>query len=227
MAAVISPHLDKPVTNVTVNASTEVLATTDYGNVSKEGPFGNPVSPVKIAYVVGMHPWENYTHEAAVKTVKKLDKSLNYSYYIYYISVPGGIDADYDAGRMNGQVLAQEYVLPDIEKNSFQLVMDIHSNKGGEDFYEVKWFIDVAYPDEPTQKIADQLLIKIPGLTTYDPPLASSPEYFAIPLIQGGTPTIIYEGYAYDSPETMLATAERVLRAVDGLKFENNLTQLT
>lgn len=222
----ISPYFHSPTTNVSVNASTEVLATTENGNVTKEGPFGNPTSPVKVAYIVGVHPWEQYSHDAAVAAIKKEDKSLRYQYYIYHIYVPGGINSDYDTGRMDGQVLAENYVVPDILKGSYQLVMDIHSNKGGEDYYEVSWFLNVPYPDERTQKIADQLKGKIPGITFYDPPLASSPYYVTIPIIKQGVPAIIYEAYAYDSPDTRLALAEQVLKAVDSLNFDYDTSKL-
>lgn len=226
VAPLISPYLDSPVTNVSVNASTEVLATTSYGNVTKEGPFGNPTSPVKIAYIVGVHPWEQYSHDAAVQSVKKLDKSLKYNYYIYHINVPGGIDADYETGRMDGQILAEQYVVPDILHNNYQLVLDIHSNKGGEDFYTVNWFLNVPYPDESTNRIAQELQGKIPGIVFYEPPLASSPYYVTIPIIKNGTPAIIYEAYAYDPPETRLELAEKVLRAVDSIDFNYSVSQL-
>ena len=221
----ISPNMDSPVTNISVNSYNEVLAETEYGNVTKEGPFGNASSPVKIAYIVGVHPWEQYSHDAAVQAVRKNSKSLKYTYYIYHITVPGGIDTDYETGRMEGQVLAEQYVVPDIEKSNYQLVLDIHSNKGGEDFYEINWFINVPTNDTKTSQIAQQLMERIPGLVQYDPPLASSPYYVTIPIIKNGTPAIIYEAYAYDPPETRLALAERFLHAVDSLPFKYPVEQ--
>lgn len=225
-APLIFPYFDSPHTNVSVNASTAVLATTDYGNVTKEGPFGNPTSPVKIAYIVGVHPWEQYAHDAAVAAIKKEDKSLRYQYYIYHVYVPGGIDSDYETGRMEGQLLGENYVVPDILNNSYNLVMDIHSNKGEEDYYEVSWFLDVPYPEAHTQKIADQLKDKIPGITFYDPPIATSPYYVTIPIIQKGTPAIVYEAYAYDSPDTRQTNAINLLKAIDSLKFDSDNSKL-
>lgn len=225
IASVISPYLDSPQTNVTVEPYTEVLGKTDYGSVTKEGPYGNATSTVKVAFLVGVHPWEQYAHEAAVKSIKKYDKSLKYCYYIYQINVTGGIDTDYATGRMSGQILAEKYVLPDIEKNDYQLVMDIHSNYGDKDFYSANWFINVPYNDEHTNKIAQELLEKIPGLVSYDPPLSTSPYYVTIPLIKAGTPAIIYEAYAYDSPETRQNLADKLLMAVDNLQLKTPVSQ--
>jgi hypothetical protein len=224
-ASLISPYLDSPVTNITVEPYREVMAETENGNVTKEGPFGNATSPVKIAYIVGVHPWEQYSHDAAVDAVRKNSKSLKYQYYIYKITVPGGIDTDYETGRMEGQVLAEQYVVPDILKSNYQLAVDIHSNKGGEDFYEINWFISVPYNETKSNQYAQELQSRIPGLALYNPPLASSPYYVTIPIIQNGTPAIIYEAYAYDPPETRLALAEKFLRAIDSLPFKYSVEQ--
>ena len=221
----VSPYLDSPVTNISVNPSSEVLAETGTGNVTKEGPFGNASSPVKIAYIVGVHPWEVYSHDAAAAAVKKNSKSLKYKYYIYNVSVVGGIDSDYETGRMDGQLLAQQYVVPDILKNDYQLAVDIHSNKGEEDFYDISWFLNVPYNDTRTNQIAQELVEKIPGMVLYDPPISSSPYYVTIPLIENGTPAIIYEASAYDPPETRLALAEELLRAIDSLPLKYPVNQ--
>lgn len=226
ISSLVSPFLDSPVTNVSVKPYSQVLAETSNGNVTKEGPYGNSSSPVKIAYIIGQHPWEQYSHEVAEKAVKNHSNSLRYCYYIYKISVPGGIDADYETGRIDGQILARDYVVPDILQNDFQLVMDIHSNKGGEDFYDVNWFINVPTNDARTNELAQELKGKIPGLELYDPPISSSPYYITIPLIKNGTPAIIYEAYAYDSPQTRQELADKLLLAVDSLDIKYPIEQL-
>jgi hypothetical protein len=210
------PYLFSPETNETVKPTTEVLATTDYGNVTREGPYGNASSPVKVAYIVGVHPLEHVSHEDAVKAVKKLDKSLRYCYYIYQVNVTGGVNAGYETGRVNGQLLALRHVVPDILENNYQLALDIHSNKGRDDYYAVSWFLFVPYNDSHTNIIAQELRDKIPGIGDYDPPIASSPEYVTVPLIRNGTPAILYEAYEYDSPEIGQDQAEKLLRAIDG-----------
>lgn len=223
--SIVSPHFYSP-KNVTVNPYSEVLASTDHGTVTKEGPYGNATSTVKVAFIVGVHPWEIYAHQAAVESIKKYDKSLNYCYYIYQVNVTQGVDSDYDAGRMNGQLLAEEFVVPDIEKQNFQLAMDIHSNKGGLDYYDVGWFLNVPWDDNHTSKLAELLKAKIPGIVFYQPPDPSSPNFVTVPLIKAGTPAIIYEAYAYDSPETRKTLADKLLLAVDSLPLKYPVEKL-
>ncbi len=224
VSSLISPYLDSPA-KVIVKPYSEVLADNSYGTVIKEGPYGNASSPVKIAYIVGVHPWEQYSHEVAVKAIKNHSNSLKYCYYIYQINVPGGIDSDYETGRMDGQILAKNYIVPDIEKSNYQLVVDIHSNKGGEDSYAVDWFLNVPTADERSEKIAQEIESKIPGLTSYNPPISSSPYFVTIPIIQSGTPAIIYEAYAYDTPDVRQDLADKLLLTIDSLNLNYPLKQ--
>lgn len=219
--AVIASYVDSQVNNETVSPVSVVLAETSYGNVTKIGPYGNATSTVKVAYIVGVHPWEQDAHVAAVNAIKKMDKSLKYCYYIYQINVTGGMNSDYETGRMDGQLLAKQYVVPDILENNYQLVMDIHSNKGADDYYDVSWFLYVPYSDNRTEEIANELQNEISGMTFYDPPDPTSPYYVTIPLIKNGTPAIIYEAYEYDSPETRQELADKLLRAIDSLNTIN------
>lgn len=219
--SVISPFLYSTLTDILVNPESVVLAETSYGNVTKIGPYGNATSTVKVAYIVGVHPWEQDAHVAAVNAIKKMDKSLKYCYYIYQINVTGGMNSDYETGRMDGQLLAKQYVVPDILENNYQLVVDIHSNKGADDYYDVSWFLYVPYSDNRTEEIANELQNEISGMTFYDPPDPTSPYYVTIPLIKNGTPAIIYEAYEYDSPETRQELADKLLRAIDSLNTIN------
>lgn len=218
-ALLVLPSLYSPEVNDTVILTTEVLANTSIGNVTKEGPYGNTSSQVKVAYIVGMHPREYICHQEAVNAIKKLDMSLNYSYYIYYVDVTGGVDTGYETGRMNGQLMSEKYVVPDIMANNYQLTMDIHSNKGRYESYAVGWFLFVPTNHEYTSNIAKQLQEKIPGIGIYIPPYASSPKYVTIPLLSNGVPSMVYEAYEYDSSEVGQDKAEKLLLAIDSLEL--------
>lgn len=198
---------------------TTALGSADYGNVVKEGPYGNASSTVKIAYIVGVHPLEDSAHRAALKAIKNNGKSLKYCYYIYIVNVTQ--DAEYyEAGRMNGQILASNYVLPDIEKDNFQLVIDVHSNRGSADLYDESWFLNVPFESEKTLKLTREIMAKIPGLAYYDPPEPTSPYFITIPLLKEGVPTIIYEEYVYDIPENKEEHAKKLLWAIESLDLK-------
>ena len=110
------------------NVNSKLLGSNDLGTVELLGPFGNPNSDTKIAYSIGMHPLESKVHKALFDTVVAKNSSLDYCYYIYKINVTN-YDTD-DEGRMDGQLLAQEFVAPHIINNDYALFVDVHSNKG-------------------------------------------------------------------------------------------------
>ena len=56
----------------------EVLGSTSYGNVIKEGPFGNTSSKVKIAYIIGVHPLESNAHQAMLNSITEHNSTLKY-----------------------------------------------------------------------------------------------------------------------------------------------------
>jgi hypothetical protein len=199
----------------------ELLGSTDYGNVVKEGPYGNKNSRVKIAYIVGVHPLESNAHEAILESIKSDNKSLNYCYYIYRINVTKDA-GDYDKGRINGQLLANKYVVPDIEKNNFQLVIDVHSNRGKDTSYKENRFLAVPVSDNKSELIASEIINKISWLVYYIPPKGkgpTSPEYITDPLINSGTPSIVYETYMYEPYETTLEHANEFIMTVDNIKL--------
>lgn len=202
----------------TSNVNSQLLGQNDLGTVELLGPFGNPNSSHKIAYSIGMHPWESKVHKALFDTLKNKNSSLNYCYYVYKINV-----TDYntdDEGRMNGQLLAQEFVAPHIINNSYDLFIDVHSNVGTVGgSYEETNFVFAVGQDEKSEVFVNKILDKIPELVYYFPSAQSSPPYITLPTEQAGIPTVNYETYAYESPETTYDLVNKLVDAVDNLEF--------
>ncbi|MGZ7109590.1 MAG: hypothetical protein ACXVHW_11510 [Methanobacterium sp.] len=193
------------------------LGSTDYGTVSVEGPYGNLNSPLKIAFITGVHPLEFASHRAIVETVKEKDKSLNYCYYIYRVKVTRDVN-DYDKGRMNGQLLANQFVVPHVIRQNYDFVIDVHSNQGkGE--YSIRRFVFAPLDDGNSKALALKIMNKIPDLVYFNPSSQTSTQYVTKPIIKSGTPAIVYETYLYDSYEVTKKHAEDFLNAVDGLKI--------
>ncbi|MCL2157466.1 MAG: hypothetical protein FWH54_05545 [Methanobrevibacter sp.] len=174
--------------------SKKVLTTNTLGNVTVEGPYGNENSSIKIAFIVGVHPLESNSHEALLNIIRNKSKSLNYSYYIYIINVTKDKN-DFDKGRLNGQLLARDYVVPEIIKNNYTFVVDIHSHRP---VYEEDNFIISPINDEKSKEIGEKIIEGIKGMyilkfeaATDNSP--SSPDYITIPIIKNGTSSIIYE----------------------------------
>lgn len=175
----------------------QVIGQTDYGTVIKSGPYGNPNSTKKIAFVIGVHPLEDNSHMATSQSFLDLSKSLKCSYYLYIVDVTKD-RISYNNGRMNGQLLAKKFIVEDIKKNNFDLVIDIHANRG---VYKEKRFIVVPVNDNKSLSIAFKIRDKLPWLVYYIPPKEkgpSSPNYVTVPLIKSGIPAIVYETYKYE-----------------------------
>jgi len=195
------------------------LGSNSRGTVELIGPIGNKNSNVKIAYIVGVHPLESKVHQTLFNSLIAKSNSLNYCYYIYRINVTDNPD-NYDIGRMNGQLLAKEFVVPDATSKGYNLVVDIHSNQGtkGGSYKETN-FIFAPLNDPSSKVFAEEIIVKIPPLLYYYPESQTSPNYVTVPIMKSGTPTIIYETYMYESIEITQDLVNKLILAIDNLKL--------
>ncbi|HIH61906.1 MAG TPA: hypothetical protein HA298_04385 [Methanobacteriales archaeon] len=108
-----------PFNNFTNNNGV-IIGRTDYGMVVRESPYGNPGSPNKVVFVVGVHPLEAQSHDAIIEAIRTLNNSLKKCYYIYRINVTKDA-SDYNKGRQNGELLANTYAVPSIKKTCHQI----------------------------------------------------------------------------------------------------------
>lgn len=195
----------------------QLLGSGNLGYVQLLGPYGNTSSKIKIAYIIGMHPLESNSHNALYKTLTT-SKNLKYLYYIYKITVTKDAK-DYYLGRMNGQLIAQKYIVPNIKLNKYNLVIDIHSNRdkseGGA--YEKSNFIFAPLNSSSSKTIAYKLKNQIPGLSYYYPPSQTSPPYCTEPIVKFGIKTLIYETGLSESATTTLNYIKQLIAKVDRL----------
>ena len=196
----------------------ETLGKNDLGSVHIHGPFGNPESEVKIAYLIGMHPLESKSHRALFDMLTSKD-DLNYCYYIYNINVS---DKDSDSeGRNEGQLLAQEFVAPHIIEGKYNLFLDIHSNRGsmGPGEYKITNFVFAPGFDDESTKYMDEIIDEVDGVVYYAPEFRSSPPFITEPTANAGIPTVVYECYSYEPMEVSQNLALKLVECVDNLKF--------
>ena len=192
-----------------------VIGRTTYGLVVREGPYGNSTSPDKVVFIVGVHPLESQSHNAIIEAIRALNGSLNKCYYIYRVNVTKDA-SDYEKGRINGELLANQYVVPEVKRMLPRLVIDAHSNRGT---YPAKRFLFVPYNSTEAKRIANMIKDKASWLTIYNPPTSTSATYVTIPLIKAGIPSIIYETYAYDPYAQILQHATQIVSIIDNLLF--------
>lgn len=204
-----SYNRDKPIV--------QLLGKGNLGYVQLLGPYGNTSSKIKIAYIIGMHPLENNSHNALYNTLTT-SKNLKYAYYIYKITVTKNAK-DYSLGRMNGQLIAQKYIVPNIKSNKFNLVIDVHSNRAKSDggAYDKSNFIFAPLNSASSKTIANKIINQILGLSYYYPASQTSPQYCTELLVKAGIKTIIYETGLSESAATTLKYIKQLIDKVDKL----------
>jgi len=201
-------------------ANKKTLVTNDLGTVTLEGPFGNTNSSDKIAFIVGVHPLESNSHISLLNNIRNNDKNLNKSYYIYIINVTKDRN-DFEKGRMNGQLLARDYVVPDIKNKKYDFVVDVHSHRG---VYLEKNFIISPLDDSKSREIGLNIISDIEGMKILkyipedggDP---TSPEYVSIPILKNGTSTLIYETFLNESETATNTFIEKFIKNLDKYVF--------
>lgn len=194
----------------------ELLGRNDLGSVHLHGPFGDKDSKVRIAYVIGMHPLESKSHRALFeKLTSKTD--LRNCYYLYNINVND--DSSETEGRLEGQLLAQEFIRDDIIRKDYNLFLDIHSNRGpdGPGDYQITNFIFAPGFDDKSSEYMDRIIDNMDEIVYYAPEFRSSPPYITEPTAEAGIPTLVYECYSSEDFELTCRLAERLIDVVDDL----------
>ena len=197
-------------------APSTLIGNNSIGSVYKEGPYGNENSDVKIAYILGVHPREQGAHRLMEQALKEKAKDLNYSYYLYKINVSSDA-TDFSQSRMNGQLLAQEFAVPDMINNNLTAAVDVHYSNG---HWGVSRFM---FTPRENNSISNQLshaiCDKFDWMTYYVPPDPTSPEYVTIPLNDGGVGAIIYEAYTEDPTNVTLEHDREIVDFIDNYDF--------
>lgn len=197
-----------------------VLGETELGKVSLEGPYGNSNSNNKIAIIIGVHPLENKAHDSILKHLEEYSNSLNNSYYIYSVRVSEDKD-DFDNGRVNGQILAKDYVVSDIVSKDYDLVIDIHGNRG---VYSENNFLIAPLNDNKSAIIGEEIISDITGMSILnfvpaDDGHPTSPDHVSIPILNNGTPSLIYETNIYQSDKLIDNLMSEFLLNLDNIQF--------
>ena len=198
-----------------IQLESAVIGEEDIGRVTVEGPYGNPDSSVRVAYILGQHPRESNAHDAVYEALLKSSDSLNYSYYVYRINVTAESD-DFEQSRMNGQLLALDIAVPHIINENYDLVIDVHASNGG--YVQDPYIFAPVDNDTVANQSAVNLTKVLTDLIYYEPASYSSPQYSTIPIEDGGTPAVVVE--LRGSPDYSLEKqAGELVHAVDDLIF--------
>jgi hypothetical protein len=200
------------------NKKYKTLGGTSYGYVNLLGPFGTGKN--KVAIIVGVHPQEVQTHIAMLNAISDLSSQLkNVQIWVYMVVVTKDV-SNYSLGRTHGQNLAQAYVVPNVIKSGFKLVMDCHGNRGNY-YVNGKMVTNSMYAPSNgassnyySNKIINYSKGNLVHYTVVD---GTSPKYVTLPIAAKGIPAIIYEQYLNQAnyAKVLFNNAEQVLKGLN------------
>ncbi|MGL4669064.1 MAG: hypothetical protein ACRCVG_00505 [Methanobacteriaceae archaeon] len=186
------------ITYIGYGTSTDDLGGDSNGNVNKTtinylGMFlGEPKH--KIAIVSGMHPRENLSKNVLPEVAWKYGFFNNVEIVNYQINVTNRPD-NFVASRINGESLVAKYVIPDINKENFDLVIIGHDHEEG---YGEGYYIATPTLDDKSMKLADKTIKIIPEFKHYKRDESKEIKSNSIltvdfPITNNGTPLFVYE----------------------------------
>ncbi|MDI6645342.1 MAG: hypothetical protein QME14_09825, partial [Methanobacteriaceae archaeon] len=200
---------------VDVSFAGTYLGSTKNGWVDKE-VYGNPNSPHTIVIIVGVHPREHQIHGALRTALISNSGTLSKKFILYRVHVTKDT-WNYNKGRMNGQILANKYVVPDVKKIRPKLVVDAHENLWKSSGYKYSRFLDPISNNALTRAYISKIIQKMPSLKRYSAPGGSSPKYVTKPIAKKWISTIVYETYKKDPYSRKLSDANQLINALDKL----------
>ena len=190
------------------------LGNRTYGYVEKDY-YGDLNSTETIAVIIGVHPQESGIHSAVREKIQTSNLTKRYVLYSVHVTQDA---QDYSRGRMNGQLLARDFVVPDIKNEKPMLVIDCHENHYHDSGYAYPRFLDIISENTATINYTDQIIARMNFLKIYRPPKPTSPQYVTIPIASQGYNTVIYETYFYDTYSRKLSDAGLLVKALDSLQ---------
>lgn len=195
-------------------SSVEILGNKSYGWAEKE-VYGNQNSEETIAIITGVHPRESEFHNATAAALKDKSRFLSKKYILYQIHITKS-PLHFTIGRMNGQLVANKIVVPDVIKTKPQLVVDIHEDLWKETGYKYPRFIYPISKDKETINYLKNITQKMPFLKIYSPG-GSSPLYVTKPISNAGIRAMVYETYKKDSYDKKYSDASQFINVLDEL----------
>ena len=201
----------------TLDEYTTIIGNNSNGTVYKI-TYGNLSSNNTAIMILGVHSLENGTHIATNESIMNFtkDNTLKNRFVAYYIKLnfndSGMNTSDYDTNRHMGELLANEYVVPDIENYDPYVVVDVHEM---ENYWENQKYVGIINNEsnvsvQYANEIAGNLSFPVFPITG-----GTSPEWVTIPISNNHHEVILFETAQDDSMENKTQIASNLVRTVD------------
>ncbi|WP_407422261.1 hypothetical protein [Methanobrevibacter sp.] len=198
---------------------TTILGKNSNGTVYKI-TCGNNSSNDTAIVILGVHSLESGIHNATNESIINFTKAndLDKKFIVYFIKLnfkdSGMNTSDYDTNRHMGEMLANEFVLPDIEKYNPYIVVDAHEM---ESYWDEQKYVGVidnksSVEMEYANKISDNLSYPIFTIKA-----GTSPKWVTIPIEKKNHNVILFETPQKDSQDKKAQTARDLVKTIDSL----------
>lgn len=194
------------------------LGSDSNGNVTKIVYSYKNTPNGKIAVISGMHPRETLSKNASEDAVENYAQSHKVNIVNYIVEVNENYDNVFP-GRNKGESLVADYIIPDIVKSGYKVVIICHDHKKG---YGDGFYVATPTMDAKSLTMAEAFR-KISPEYKYcerDPDkIAKSTSISKVdkPIADSGTPIFVYEipewasyNEAYDSAYKLIDSAYKV-----------------
>ena len=173
---------------------TQTIGSNNLGYVTKSTYSHYGDSEHKIAVASGMHSREKLSADVlpiAVKFYALFNKVDIVNYQVTVLDNPD----DFYIGRSNGESLVNNYVVNDIAKENFDLVIIGHDHEEG---YGDGFYIATPSMDSKSVNLAEKAINNIPNFNYYKRDTTKSAKSSSIttvdnPIVATGTPLFVYE----------------------------------
>ena len=198
---------------------TTILGKNSNGTVYKI-VCGNNSSDDTAIVILGVHSLESGIHNATNETIMNFtkDNSLNKKYIVYFIKLnfedSGMNTSDYNTNRHMGEMLAHDYVVPDIENYNPYIVVDVHEM---ENYWDIQRYVGVLDNKSALEMEYAYRISNAVGYPIYTINAGTSPEWVTIPISHHNHNVILFETAQDDSQANKTQTAINLVRAIDNL----------
>ena len=198
---------------------TTILGNNSNGTVYKI-VCGNESATDTAIMILGVHSLESGIHNATNESIINFTNanSLNKKFIVYFIKLnfnDSGMNvSDYNTNRHMGEMLANEYVLPDIENYDPYIIVDVHEM---ESYWDKQRYVGVI--DNTSSVTMEYAGIISDNLTypVYTINAGTSPKWVTIPLAKKNHNVILFETAQSDSQQNKTQTAIDLVRTIDSL----------
>ena len=199
---------------------TTIIGNNSNGTVYKI-TCGNNSSNDTAIVILGVHSLESGIHNATNESIINFtkDNTLSKKYIVYFIKLnfkDSGMNiSDYNTNRHMGELLANDYVLPDIEKYDPYIIVDVHEM---ENYWDLQRYVGVVdNKSSVTMEYANEISVNS-SYPIYPIRGGTSPDWVTKPLAKKGHNVILFETAQADTQRNKTLTAIDLVRTIDKLQ---------